>query len=92
MPGEDPENNKELVDKLLAYDPDSETMTPIEARKLVHRSGMILVPRWDIERSFVLDQMRRKDKENNYDTKTLAIWSISPDTKKPRMMDIEETT
>ncbi len=26
------------------------------------------------------------------DTKTLAVWSVAPDTKKPKMMDIEETT
>ena len=55
MPGEDLEKNKELVDKLLAYDPDSETMTLAEARELVHRSVMILVPGWDIERAFVLE-------------------------------------
>ena len=47
MPGEDPKKNKELVHKLLSYDLDSETMTPTEARDLVHRNGMI-VPNWDI--------------------------------------------
>lgn len=95
------------MDKLRAYDPGSETMTPTEARELVHRSGMILVLGWDIERTFVLDQMRRQDKEISYesssseglkrgsrlniDTKTLVLWSVSPDTKKPKMMDIQET-
>ena len=104
MLGEDPEKNKELVEKLLAYDPESEIMTPAEARELVHRSGMILIPNWDIERAFVLDQMRRQDKAISYeassseglergsrfniDTKTLAVWSVSSDTTKPKMMDI----
>ena len=55
MPGEDPKKNQELVEKFLAYDPESETMTPIEARELVHRSGMILIPNWDIEKAFILD-------------------------------------
>lgn len=59
MLGEDPEKNKELVEKLLSYNPESETMTPAKARELVHRSGMILIPNWDIEKDFVLDQMRR---------------------------------
>ena len=35
MPREDAEKTKELVEKLLAYDLDSDTMTPIEARELV---------------------------------------------------------
>ena len=48
MPGEYPKKTKELVNKLLAYDLDSQTMTPIEARELVHRGDMILVPGWDI--------------------------------------------
>ena len=105
MPGEDPEKNHELVEKLLAYDPESETMTPAEARELVHISGMILIPNWDIEKAFVLDQMRIQDKAVSYEatgsegfkrgsgftvyTITLVVWSIAPDTKKPKMMDIQ---
>ena len=27
----------------------------------------------------------------NVDTKTLAVWSVAPDTKKPKMMDIQVT-
>ena len=27
----------------------------------------------------------------NVDTKTLAVWSVAPDTNKPKMMDIQET-
>ena len=104
IPGEDLEKNKEFVEKLLAYDPKSEIMTLVEARELVHRSGMILIPHWDIESAFVLDQMRRKDKSISYeassseglkrgsgfnvDTKTLAVWIVAPDTKNPRMMEI----
>ena len=43
MPREGLEKTKELEKKLLAYDLDSEIMTPTEARELVQRSGMILV-------------------------------------------------
>ena len=98
MQGEDPEKNKELVDKLLAYDPERETMTLAKARELVHRSGMILIPNQNIEKAFFLDQMRRQDKAISYeasgneglkrgssfnvDTKTSAVRSIAPDTKK----------
>ena len=107
LPSEDPEKTKELVDKLLAYDPDSETMTPTKARELVQRSGMILVSSRDIEKAFVLDQIRRQDKPISYeatssdglkrgssfniDTKTLAIWSIAPKTNKPKVKNVEET-
>ena len=82
-------------------------MTPAKARELVHMSGMILIPNQDIEKVFVLDQMRRQDKAISYeasgseglkrgsgfnvDTKILAVWSIAPNTKKPKMMDIQET-
>ena len=67
FPREDPEKNREMVDKLLAYDLESETMTPAEARQLVHRSGMILIPNYDIEKAFFLDQMRRQDKAISYE-------------------------
>ena len=67
MPGEDLEKNKELVDKPLAYDQNSETMTPVEASELVYMSGMILVPNGDIERAFVLDQIRSQDKTISYE-------------------------
>ena len=83
-------------------------MTPAEARELVNRNGVILIPNQDIEKAFVLDQMRRQDKAISYeaigseglkrgssfnvDTKTLVVWSIAPNTKKPKMMDIQETT
>ena len=82
-------------------------MTPTKAKELVHRSGMILIPNWDIEKAFVLDQLRRQDKIISYeaigsdgfkrgsrfnvDTKTLAVWSVAPNTKKPKMMDISVT-
>ena len=68
---------------------------------------MILLPHWDIERAFLLDQMRRQDKAISYeatrseglnrgskfniDTKTLIVWSVAPESKNPRMMDIQET-
>ena len=43
-PREYVEKTKDLVEKLLAYDPDTETMTLAEARELVQRSGKIIVP------------------------------------------------
>ena len=69
---------------------------------------MILIPNWDIEKSFFLDQMRRHEKTISYeassseglkrgsgfnvDTKTLVVWIIASDIKKPKIMDIQETT
>ena len=43
--GELDEQKLELVEKLQSYDLDSEIMTLEEARDLVQRSGMLLVPR-----------------------------------------------
>ena len=43
-PREDVEKTKELVEKLLAYDPNNKTMTLVAAMDLVQRSGMILFP------------------------------------------------
>ena len=43
-PGESDEQKMELVEKLQAYDFESEVMTLEEARGLVQRSGMLLVP------------------------------------------------
>ena len=58
-PREDQEKTKELVERLLAYDLDSEIVTPTKARDLVERSGMLIVPGWDIKREFMLDKIRR---------------------------------
>ena len=44
MLGGDHVKNKEMANKLLAYDPKIERMIPIEASELVHRIGMILIP------------------------------------------------
>ena len=65
--GEDEEKTKELVEKLLTYDPDSERLTLVEARELGERSGMIIVLGWDIERAFVLYHNRRQDKAISYE-------------------------
>ena len=43
-PRELEEKRQEIVEKLHAYDPKSEVMTPGKARDLVQRSGMLLVP------------------------------------------------
>lgn len=42
--GESDEQKLELVEKLQAYDPESEVMTLEEARDIVQRSRMLLVP------------------------------------------------
>lgn len=55
----------------------------------------------------MLDQIKRQDKAISYeaygadgltrgsdfniDTKTLAIWSIAPETNKPKLMDVQST-
>ena len=56
-----------MVQKLQAYDPNSESLTIEEARELVQRSGMIVFPGWDISSSFLLDQMRRQQKSISYE-------------------------
>ena len=43
------EQRMELIENLQAYDPKSEVTTLEEARDLVQRSGMLLVPGWDLE-------------------------------------------
>lgn len=104
---EDRENTRELVRRLFDYDPESEEMKVVEARKLVQRSGMILTLGWDLEQGCMLYQVRRKDKAISYevygedgltrgscfniDAKTLAIWSISPEINKPKLMDVQST-
>ena len=57
----------EMVQKLQAYDPNSESLTIEEARELVQRSGLIVFPGWDISSSFLLDQMRRQEKSISYE-------------------------
>lgn len=102
------EKTKYLIEKLLAYDPDSKTMIVNEARDLVQRSGMLLVPRWDLRTTFFLYQIIRKEKfvlyeafgaqglqrgsTFNIDTNTLAMWSMAPKTNKPKLMDVQDTT
>lgn len=82
--GDTDEKVIEMVQKLQAYDPNSESLTIEEARELVQRSGMIVFPRWDISSSFLLDQIRRQQK-------SMAIWSIALESKKPTLMEIKET-
>ena len=60
--GDIDEKVTEMVQKLQAYDPNSESLTVEEARELVQRSGMIFFLGWDISSSFLLDQMRRQQK------------------------------
>lgn len=104
---DDKEKTREMVRKLIEYDPESEEMSTSKVRELVQRSGMNLTPTWDLEQAFMLDQIRRHDKaisfeayategltrgsEFNIDTNTLAIWSIAPETNKPKLMDVQST-
>lgn len=66
---------------------------------MVKRSGMLMVLGWDLQSSFIIDQVKRLsnlmfhskvqigDKRRGYrfylERKTLAIWSITPTTHKP---------
>ena len=68
---------------------------------------MIVFPGWDINSSFLLDQMRRQDKsisfeEENYlgelrgsgysiDVQTMKIWSLALEDEKPTLMKIKES-
>ena len=106
-PGESDEQKIELIEKLQAYEPESEVMTLEEARDLVQRSGMLLVTGWDLEQIFMLDQIRRQDNVISYeaigvdglkrgtsfniDTKFLVVWSMAPTSNKPKLMDVQST-
>ena len=57
--GDIEENVVEMVQRLLEYDPTSETLTPKESRELVRRSGMLLFLGWEISSSLLLDQIRK---------------------------------
>lgn len=63
--GESNEKKQELIEKLHAYDPESEVLE--EARDLVQRSVMLLVPRWDLEQAFMLDQIRLQESAISYE-------------------------
>ena len=68
---------------------------------------MLLIPGWDLEQAFMLDQIRRQDNAISYeavgvdglrrgtsfniDTKSLAVWSMAPTLNKPRLMDVQST-
>ena len=106
-PNESDEQRMQWIEKLQAYDPKSEKMTLEEARDIVQRSGMLLVPSWDLEQAFMGDQIRRQDNAISYeaiganglkrgtsfniDTKSLDVWSMAPASKKQKLMDIEST-
>ena len=78
-----------------------------EARELVMRSGMIVFSGWDLNLSFLLDQMRRQDKtssfedENQYgelkgsgyniDVQTMTIWSLAPKHDELTLMEIKKS-
>ena len=66
-PDECDEKKMELIEKLQAYDLESEVMTLEEARYLVQRSGMLLVPGWDLKKAFMLDQIRRQENAISYE-------------------------
>ena len=56
-----------LIQKLQEYDPANETLTIEEARDLVRRSGMIILPRWDLSSSFLLDQIWRQEQSVSFE-------------------------
>ena len=51
-----------MVQKIQDYDPTSETLTLEEGRKIIRRSGLLLFLGWEINSSFLLDQIRKEDK------------------------------
>ena len=65
--GDCDEKISEMVMKLQAYDPDCETLIVEEARELVRRSGIRLLHRWDLNSSFMLDQIRRQEKSVSFE-------------------------
>ena len=103
--GDTQEKVAEMVQKLQEYDPTSETLTPMEGRELLRRSGMLLFPGWEINSSFLLDQIRKQEKSIsfeetnmfgetkvigfNIDAKTMAIWSMALAHDKPTLMEIK---
>ena len=73
-PGELVEQKQELIEKLHAYDPKSEVMTVEQEKDLVQMSEMLLVPRWDLEQAFMLDQIRRQENAISYEA-----YGVMPD-------------
>ena len=65
---------------------------------------MLLVPSWDLEQAFMLDQIRRQENAISYeaydvgglqrgscfniDIEALAVWSMTPTSNKPKLMDV----
>lgn len=105
--GDSEERITKLVNKLQDYDPSSENLTVDEARDLVRRRGMLLFPGWEINSSFLLDQIRRQDKalsfeeENPFgviqgvgflvDANTMAMWILAPKDNNPTLMEIKDS-
>ena len=67
IPGDTQEKVVEMIQRLQEYDPTSETLTPEEGRELVRRSGMLLFPGWEINSSFLLDQIRKQEKSISFE-------------------------
>ena len=107
-PGDTKKKVAKMVQRLQEYDLASETLTPEEGRELVKMSGMLLFLGWEINSSFLLDQIRKHEKSIsfeyvnmfretkgasfNIDAKTMAIWSLAPTHDKPSLMEIKETS
>lgn len=82
-------------DEINFFDRDNIRCTPEEGRKMVAKSGMLLVLGWDLEKIFLLDQiMRREDpmfakefgehgSEVHLSLKAFAIWAKAPNTERP---------
>ena len=101
------EKKLELVEKLQAYDIESEVMTLEEERDLVQRSGMLLGAGSDLEQAFTLVQIRRQEKSISYeayganglqrrkhfniDMKSLAVWTMDSTSNKPKLMHVWST-
>ena len=83
-------------------------MTPIEAIIFVKMSGMLLVSSSNLEKAFMLDQIKKQEDSISYEalvvddlqrgqgfniySKSLVVWIMTLETNKPKLMDIQSTS
>lgn len=88
---------------MAELDIDSINITPKEARELVLSSKMLIIPRMEISKVFLLNQIRAQDDPNlvaefdlegvsgtgyNPIAQTFALWKKQKNTRKPRLLDV----
>lgn len=76
-----------------------------QARQLIKSTGMIMMPDWDVQSIFIIDQIRKQEDlmfktefeikdvirgtRFNPNSKTLVAWSLAPSTQKPHLLNIQ---